>query len=198
MSSQAAYPSLPAEAGSSVIPLLLLSHEVHSALRGFPAAYGDRRCASSLHAAYPSLPAEAESSVISLLLLSHEVHSALRGIHKRPMGTGAALRASVVRQRRTIRHCAPRNVFSATYTPPPKMIAVPFAPIGRETLRGFFDKLKLPSRGAFLFTLRSANSGHCMGAARCRRRSRESRRSANPRHGRSRRRSGRCTARRRR
>ena len=36
---------------------------------------------------------------------------------------------------------APRNVFSATYTPPPKMIAVPFAPTGRETLRGFFDKL---------------------------------------------------------
>ena len=34
--------SLPAKAESSVIPLLLLSHEVHSALRGFPAADGDR------------------------------------------------------------------------------------------------------------------------------------------------------------
>ena len=41
-SSQAAYPSLPAKAGSSVIPLLLLSHEVHSALRGFPEVDGDR------------------------------------------------------------------------------------------------------------------------------------------------------------
>ena len=72
---------------------------------------------------------------------------------ERPMGTGAALRASVVRQRRTIRHCAPRNVFSATYTPPPKMIAVPFAPIGRETLRGFFDKLKDSSMSCpFLFS----------------------------------------------
>ena len=73
---------------------------------------------------------------------------------ERPMGTGAALRASIIRQRRTIRHCAPRNVFSATYTPPPKMIAVPFAPIGRETLRGFFDKLK-PSRPGRLFSLYS-------------------------------------------
>ena len=40
---------------------------------------------------------------------------------------------------------ASREVFSATYTPPPKMIAVPFAPIGRETLRGFFDKLIAPA-----------------------------------------------------
>ena len=30
------------------------------------------------------------------------------------------------------------------------MIAVPFAPIERETLRGFFDKLRRPVRGAFL------------------------------------------------
>ena len=37
------------------------------------------------------------------------------------------LRASVVRQRRTIRHSAPREVFSATYTPPPKMIEFYFA-----------------------------------------------------------------------
>ena len=46
------------------------------------------------------------------------------------------------------------EVFSATYTPPPKMISVPFAPIGRETLRGFFDKLK-PSRPGRLFSLYS-------------------------------------------
>ena len=31
------------------------------------------------------------------------------------------------------------EVFSATYTPPPKMIPVPFAPTGRETLRGFLQ-----------------------------------------------------------
>ena len=35
-SSQAAHLSLPAKAESSVIPLLLLSHEVQNALRGFP------------------------------------------------------------------------------------------------------------------------------------------------------------------
>ena len=34
--SQAAHLSLPAKAESSVIPLLLLSHEVQNALRGFP------------------------------------------------------------------------------------------------------------------------------------------------------------------
>ena len=79
-SSKAAYPSLPAEAESSVIPLLLLSHEVHSALRGFPEPMetglnypplaDNSTLASSLQAAYPSLPAKAESSVIPLLLLS--------------------------------------------------------------------------------------------------------------------------------
>ena len=104
-SSQAAYPSLPAKAESSVIPLLLLSHEVHSALRGFhrrtmevglnyPPLAANSTLASSLKAAYPSLPAKAESSVIPLLLLSHEVQYALRGFHKRPMEIGAALCAA--------------------------------------------------------------------------------------------------------
>ena len=46
---------------------------------------------------------------------------------------------------------APRNVFSATYTPPPKMITVPFAPTGRETLRGFFVKLRSRVSGSFSF-----------------------------------------------
>ena len=92
---------------------------------------------------------------------------------ERPMGTGAALRASVVRQRRTIRHCAPRNVFSATYTPPPKMIAVPFAPIGRETLRGFFDKLSPAgiSCGAdSIFCFTRSRRGRPRGSAPLRRR----------------------------
>ena len=51
------------------------------------------------------------------------------------------------------------EVFSATYTPPPKMITVPFAPTGRETLRGFFDKLTPPSTqdgGEFFVNARAA------------------------------------------
>ena len=51
------------------------------------------------------------------------------------------------------------EVFSATYTPPPKMITVPFAPTGRETLRGFFDKQTPPSTqdgGEFFVNARAA------------------------------------------
>ena len=54
---------------------------------------------------------------------------------------------------------APREVFSATYTPPPKMIAVPFAPIGRETLRGFFDKLKHRSEDRCFFVCAGVTAG---------------------------------------
>ncbi len=41
------------------------------------------------------------------------------------------------------------------------MISVPFAPIGRETLRGFFDKLNAPvvMTGAFFYWYRSAAAG---------------------------------------
>ena len=49
----------------------------------------------------------------------------------------AALRASVVRQRRTIRHSAPREVFSATYTPPPKMIEFYFAAAAAKLCEAF-------------------------------------------------------------
>ena len=48
------------------------------------------------------------------------------------------------------------EVFSATYTPPPKMIAVPFAPMGRETLRGLLQAAPARSdrAGAFCVLFR--------------------------------------------
>ena len=52
-------------------------------------------------------------------------------------GARTPLRASVVRQRRTIRHSAPREVFSATYTPPPKMIAIYFAAAAAKLCEAF-------------------------------------------------------------
>ena len=85
-----------------------------------PGADGGWSCASFSQAAHLSLLAKAESSVIPLLLLSHEVQNALRGFLG-PMETGGL-------------HAA-------------EIITVPFAPIGRETLRGFFDKLNRPPFG---------------------------------------------------
>ncbi len=52
-------------------------------------------------------------------------------------GDSAALRASVVRQGRTIRHSAPRKVFSATYTPPSKMIKIHFAAAAAKLCEAF-------------------------------------------------------------
>ena len=47
-SSRTAHPSLPRKRESSVIPLLLLSRDVHSALRGFPTLHfaGSQNCTS--------------------------------------------------------------------------------------------------------------------------------------------------------
>ena len=52
------------------------------------------------------------------------------------------------------------EVFSATYTPPPKMITVPFAPTGRETLRGFFDKLSAGHTVLGAFALKFGYQSH--------------------------------------
>ena len=57
------------------------------------------------------------------------------------------LRASVVRQRRTIRRSAPREVFSATYTPPPKMIAIYFAAAAAKLCEAFLTDSAAPLGG---------------------------------------------------
>ena len=56
---------------------------------------------------------------------------------ERPMETCATLCASVVRRLADNSTLAAREVFSATYTPSPKMIPVPFAPIGAKLCEAF-------------------------------------------------------------
>ena len=66
------------------------------------------------------------------------------------------LRAEFVRYKRTNSTLAWRKVFSATYTPPPKMVRTFFAPAGANSAR-LFDRLgpgaEAPRRG-FLRPLR--------------------------------------------
>src|SRR5699024_9407716 len=74
-------------------------------------------------------------------------------------GDRAPLRASVVRQRRTIRHSAPRAVFSATYTPPPKMVAAGPRNSVRLVCRKKGAALAVPFLIYHLFSTRSAKPG---------------------------------------